>query len=51
MVATLVAFVVGYAAIAWFLRYLAHHSVRVFVIYRVGLGALVLGLVAAGAIS
>ena len=27
----LIAFVVGYAAIAWFLRYLAHHSVRLFV--------------------
>jgi undecaprenyl-diphosphatase len=50
-VATLVAFIVGYAAIAWFLRYLAHHSVRVFVIYRVLLGSLVLALVATGAIS
>jgi len=50
-VATAVAFVVGYAAIAWLLRYLAHHSVRLFVIYRIALGSLVLGLVAAGAIS
>ena len=51
LVATAIAFVVGYAAIAWFLRYLAHHSVRVFVGYRLALGALVLGLMAAGAIS
>jgi undecaprenyl-diphosphatase len=50
-IATLISFVVGYAAIAWFLRYLAHHSVRLFVIYRVLLGASVLVLVAAGAIS
>jgi undecaprenyl-diphosphatase len=50
-VATVVAFVVGYAAIAWFLRYLAHHSLQVFVIYRVLLGSAVLVLVAAGAIS
>jgi undecaprenyl-diphosphatase len=50
-VATLVAFVVGYAAIAWLLRYLVTHSVRIFVIYRVVLGTLVLALVAAGAIS
>jgi undecaprenyl-diphosphatase len=50
-IATVISFVVGYAAIAWFLRYLAHHSVRVFVIYRVLLGSLVLSLVAAGAIS
>ena len=51
LVATLVAFFVGYAAIAWFLRYLASHSVRVFVLYRLALGSLVLVLVAAGAIS
>jgi undecaprenyl-diphosphatase len=50
-VATLVSFAVGYAAIAWFLRYLAHHSVRIFVVYRVLLGSLVLALVASGAIS
>jgi undecaprenyl-diphosphatase len=50
-IATVIAFLVGYAAIAWFLRYLAHHSVRVFVIYRVLLGGTVLILVATGAIS
>jgi undecaprenyl-diphosphatase len=51
LVATVVAFVIGYAAIAWFLRYLAHHSVRVFVIYRLLLGSAVLLLVAVGAIG
>ena len=50
-VATVIAFVVGYAAIAWLLRYLAHHSVRLFVVYRVLLGSTVLILVATGAIS
>jgi undecaprenyl-diphosphatase len=50
-IATVIAFAVGYAAIAWFLRYLAHHSVRVFVVYRVLLGSTVLILVATGAIS
>ena len=50
-VATVVAFVTGYAAIAWLLRYLAHHSVELFVGYRIALGTLVLALVAAGAIS
>jgi undecaprenyl-diphosphatase len=50
-IATVISFVVGYAAIAWFLRYLAYHSVRVFVIYRVLLGGTVLILVATGAIS
>jgi undecaprenyl-diphosphatase len=50
-VATVIAFVVGYAAIAWLLRYLAHHSVRLFVVYRIVLGSTVLLLVAGGAIS
>jgi undecaprenyl-diphosphatase len=50
-IATVISFVVGYAAIAWFLRYLAHHSVRVFVAYRLVLGSAVLVLVAAGAIG
>ena len=49
--ATLVSFVVGYAVIAWLLRYLETHSLGVFVAYRVALGALVLALVAAGAIA
>ena len=49
--ATVISFLVGFAAIAWFLRYLAHHSVTIFVAYRVALGTLVLVLVGAGAIS
>jgi undecaprenyl-diphosphatase len=32
---------VGYAAIAWLLRYVERHSVYLFVWYRVGLGVLV----------
>lgn len=51
IIATLLAFVVGYAAIAWLLRWLVSHDLTVFVIYRIGLGILVLSLVAAGAIS
>ena len=51
VLATLLAFVVGYASIAFLLRYLAHHSLIAFTVYRVGLGALVLALTAAGAIS
>jgi undecaprenyl-diphosphatase len=51
IVATLLAFIVGYASIAWMLRYLVRHSTAVFVAYRVCLGALVLALTAAGAIS
>jgi undecaprenyl-diphosphatase len=51
LLATVIAFFVGYAAIAWLLRYLTTHSVRLFVGYRVVLGALVLGLTATGAIQ
>jgi undecaprenyl-diphosphatase len=50
IVATLAAFVVGYASIAFLLRWLAHHSMAVFVAYRVALGALVLVLAGAGVI-
>jgi undecaprenyl-diphosphatase len=51
ILATLLAFVVGYASIAWMLRYLVRHSMAVFVAYRVALGTLVLVLTATGAIS
>jgi undecaprenyl-diphosphatase len=51
LIATVLAFVVGYASIAWLLRYLVRHSLTLFVIYRIGLGALVLVLTASGAIS
>ena len=39
IVATVVSFIVGYAAIAWLLRYVSTHSYLPFVIYRVALGA------------
>jgi undecaprenyl-diphosphatase len=50
-IATVVAFVSGYAAIAWLIRYLGTHTLGIFVIYRIALGVLVLGLAASGAIS
>jgi undecaprenyl-diphosphatase len=51
VVATLTAFLSGYLAIAWLLRYLTTHSTVIFVVYRVALGALVLALTAAGVIK
>jgi undecaprenyl-diphosphatase len=51
VIATLVAFVSGYFAIAWLLRYLAGHSLAVFAAYRIPLGILVIALAASGAIS
>jgi undecaprenyl-diphosphatase len=49
--ATIFAFIFGYVSIAFLLRFLATHSTLVFVIYRVVLGAIVIGLTAAGTIS
>lgn len=49
--ATLVAFVVGYAVIAWFMRFITTRSFMPFVYYRVALGILIFALVAAGVLS
>ena len=49
--ATIFAFVFGYISIAFLLRFLATHSMLVFVVYRVVLGAITIGLVAGGTIS
>jgi undecaprenyl-diphosphatase len=51
VIATVLAFVTGYAAIAWLLRFLSTHSTIVFVVYRVALGVVVLALAGAGAID
>jgi undecaprenyl-diphosphatase len=48
VVATILAFITGYAAIAFLLRYLVTHTLSLFVIYRVGLGSLLLILLATG---
>jgi undecaprenyl-diphosphatase len=51
LVATVIAFAVGYAAIAWLLRYVEHHSVYVFVWYRVALGLVLFVALGAGWIA
>jgi len=51
LVATLVAFVVGYAAIAWLLKFVGHHSMNWFGAYRVILGVFVIILLTTGTIS
>ena len=50
-VATIVSFVVAYAAVAWLLRFVAHHPITWFVGYRVALGALLVVLLATGTVS
>jgi undecaprenyl-diphosphatase len=49
--ATIVAFIVGYAVIAWLMRYLRTRSYAPFVFYRIALGVFVIVLVSVGAIS
>ncbi|BBZ16740.1 undecaprenyl-diphosphatase [Mycolicibacterium gadium] len=51
LVATLIALAVGYAAVAWFLRFLIRHSMYWFVGYRVLLGTVVLILLGTGVVS
>ena len=51
LVATVIAFVVGLAAVAWLLRFLVHHTMYWFVGYRVAAGAAVLILLATGMVS
>ena len=50
-VATAVAFVVGYAVIAWLLKYVTTKSFMPFIIYRIILGTTLLVLLSAGVIN
>jgi len=51
LVATVVAFIVGYAVIAWLMKFIQTKSFLPFVFYRIALGALILLLLSTGAIS
>jgi undecaprenyl-diphosphatase len=51
ILATVIAFSVGFAVIAWLLRYLAWGSFTPFVVYRVVLGLTLLALVGAGVLD
>jgi undecaprenyl-diphosphatase len=49
--ATAVAFVIGYAVIAWLLKYVTTKSFAPFIIYRITLGTLLIVLLSTGVIS
>jgi undecaprenyl-diphosphatase len=51
LVGTVVAFVVAYASIAWLLRFVAHHAITWFIPYRVGLGLLLIVLLATNVLT
>lgn len=50
-VGTLIAFVVGYASIAWLLKFVSHHSFSWFAAYRIPVGILVAILLASGILA
>ncbi len=49
--ATVVSFIVGWFAVSWLLKFIAKHSYRIFIIYRLALGTIVLALLATNTIS
>ncbi|WP_196479536.1 undecaprenyl-diphosphate phosphatase [Corynebacterium pseudotuberculosis] len=51
LVGTGIAFVLGYASIAWLLKFVGNHSFSWFAAYRIPLGLLVMGLLATGALT
>ncbi|MEW1980073.1 undecaprenyl-diphosphate phosphatase [Citricoccus sp. NPDC079358] len=51
LVATLVAFAVGYVVIGWLMKFISTHSFRPFVWYRIGLGLLLYILLGFGVIN
>ncbi len=51
LVGTVVAFVVAYASIAWLLKFVAHHAITWFIPYRVGLGLLLIVLLATNVLT
>lgn len=51
LVGTAIAFVLGYASIAWLLKFVSHHSFSWFAAYRIPVGLAVMGLLAAGVLQ
>ncbi|MFE9811763.1 undecaprenyl-diphosphate phosphatase [Streptomyces sp. NPDC005227] len=51
MFATVIAFAVGYAVIAWFMKFISHKSFMPFVWYRIALGIVIIALVTMGTLS
>lgn len=51
VVATLIAFVVGYAVIAWFMRYITTHTFTPFMIYRIVLALVLFALLGFGVLE
>nr|WP_214651259.1 MULTISPECIES: undecaprenyl-diphosphate phosphatase [Brachybacterium] len=51
IIATVVSFVVAYASIAWLLRFVSKNSFTSFIVYRIIVGLVLVGLLAGGVVS
>lgn len=51
LVGTIVSFIVGYASVAWLIRFVAKHTTEVFAFYRILLGIVILILLATSTIT
>lgn len=51
IIGTVISFIVAYASIAWLLKYVQSNDFRWFVVYRVVLGLVIIGLLLAGVVS
>ncbi|MEV6010993.1 undecaprenyl-diphosphate phosphatase [Streptomyces sp. NPDC051976] len=51
IVGTVVSFVVAYASIAWLLKFVAKHSFNSFVVYRIVVGVVLIGLLASNTLD
>ena len=51
LIGTLVSFVVAYASVAWLLKYVARHTIDIFVWYRWALGAAIIVALSTGALT
>lgn len=51
LVGTVIAFAVGYATIAWLLRFVSHHSFSWFALWRIPVGLLVMVLLGTGVLA
>lgn len=51
ILATVISFVIGYAVIAWLIRYITTHSFKPFVIYRISLALVLVILLALGVLD
>lgn len=51
LIGTVVSFISAYIVVAWLIKFIATHSYKSFIVYRLGLGAVLIALLATGVIS